>query len=83
MAVARALGARLSLREPRDAWLLAAEGLGPDFKASMLQSLEKGSATEIDFINGAVVRNGAKAGVPTPVNQTLLACIKGVERSLV
>ena len=82
MAVARALDVRLSLREPRDAWVLAAEGLGPDFKASMLQSLEKGSVTEIDFINGAVVRNGAKAGVPTPVNQTLVACIKGIERSM-
>ena len=26
----------------------------------MLQSLEKGSITEIDFINGAVVRGGAR-----------------------
>lgn len=82
MAVARALDVRLSLRSPRDAWRLAGEGLGPDFKASMLQSLEKGSLTEIDFINGAVVRGGAKVGVPTPVNQTLVACIKGIERSL-
>ena len=48
----------------------------------MLQSLEKGSVTEIDFINGAVVRGGAKAGVPTPVSQTLVACIKGIERSM-
>jgi 2-dehydropantoate 2-reductase len=82
MAVARALGVRLATQAPRDAWLLAAEGLGPDFKASMLQSLEKGSVTEIDSINGAVVRGGAKAGVPTPVNQTLVACIKGIERSM-
>ena len=82
MAVARAFDVRLSLREPRDAWRLAGEGLGPDFKASMLQSLEKGSRTEIDFINGAVVRGGARAGVPTPVNQTLVACIKGIERSM-
>jgi 2-dehydropantoate 2-reductase len=48
----------------------------------MLQSLEKGAPTEIDFINGAVVRAGAKAGVPTPVNSTLVACIKGIERTL-
>jgi ketopantoate reductase len=34
----------------------------------MLQSLEKGSITEIDFINGAVVRWGRRHGVPTPVN---------------
>jgi 2-dehydropantoate 2-reductase len=47
----------------------------------MLQSLEKGSVTEVDFINGAVVRAGAKTGVPTPVNATLVACVKGIERA--
>lgn len=82
MAVARANGVSLGTREPRQAWVKASEGLPPDFKTSMLQSLEKGSLTEIDFINGAVVRAGAKAGVPTPVNSTLVACIKGIERGL-
>jgi 2-dehydropantoate 2-reductase len=48
----------------------------------MLQSLEKGSVTEIDFINGAVVRWGQRLGVPTPVNATLVACIKGIERAM-
>src|SRR4030095_15867415 len=43
MAVAKANGVELSMREPREAWVKAAEGLPPDFKASMLQSLEKGS----------------------------------------
>jgi 2-dehydropantoate 2-reductase len=64
------------------AWDKAAEGLPPEFKASMLQSLEKGSRTEIDFINGAVVRGGRRHGVPTPVNEALVACIKGIERGL-
>ncbi|CAM3578708.1 ketopantoate reductase family protein [Polaromonas hydrogenivorans] len=82
MAVARASGIQLSITEPRQPWVMAAAGLPPEFKASMLQSLEKGSVTEIDYINGAVVRQGAKVGVPTPVNQALVACIKGVERSL-
>lgn len=48
----------------------------------MLQSLEKGSATEIDFINGSVVHWGERLGVPTPVNATLVACIKGIERAM-
>jgi 2-dehydropantoate 2-reductase len=48
----------------------------------MLQSLEKGSITEIDFINGAVVRAGREHNVPTPVNQTLVAAIKGIERRM-
>jgi 2-dehydropantoate 2-reductase len=82
MAVARAKGVTLSIKEPIDAWRLAGAGLGPDFKASMLQSLEKGSVTEIDFINGAVVAEGERLGIPTPVNRTLVACIKGIEKAM-
>jgi len=83
MAVARASGVRLSTAEPRQTWTRAAEGLPFEFKASMLQSIEKGSVTEVDFVNGAVVRQGIKVGVPTPINQTLLACLKGIERRVV
>jgi 2-dehydropantoate 2-reductase len=82
MAVARAAGIRLEFTSPAQAWDRAAEGLPADFKASMLQSLEKGSITEVDFINGAVVRWGQRLGVPTPVNAALVGCIKGIERSL-
>ena len=82
MAVAQAAGVRLSITDPERAWTLAGEGLSPEFKTSMLQSLEKGSITEIDFINGAVVRWGQRHGVPTPVNATLVACIKGIERAM-
>jgi 2-dehydropantoate 2-reductase len=82
MAVARAQGVRLTIREPREAWAMASAGLPHDFKTSMLQSLEKGSRTEIDFINGAVVREGALLGIATPVNRTLVACIKGIEKGL-
>lgn len=81
MDVARASGVQLSYTDPRAAWTKAAAGLPEDFKTSMLQSLEKGSVTEIDFINGAVVRWGQRSGVPTPVNATLVACIKGIERA--
>ena len=82
IAVARAAGVELGLTEPEQAWQLAGAGLGPDFKTSMLQSLEKGLPTEVDFINGAVVRWGQRHGVPTPVNATLVACIKGIERAM-
>ncbi len=82
IAVARAAGVVLSLTEPEQAWRLAAEGLAASFKTSMLQSLEKGSITEIDFINGSVVSWGQRHGVPTPVNTTLVACIKGIERGM-
>lgn len=52
------------------------------FKTSMRQDIEKGEKNEIDFINGAVVRLGEKWGVPTPVNRTLVAAIKGIEFGL-
>ncbi len=82
IAAAQAAGVKLSMTDPEQAWALAAEGLPAAFKTSMLQSLEKGSVTEIDFINGSVVRYGQQYGVPTPVNATLVACIKGIERAM-
>jgi 2-dehydropantoate 2-reductase len=82
MEVARASGIKLSIKEPREAWIKASSGLPPQFKTSMLQSLEKGSPTEVDFIHGPVVQWGEKCGVPTPVNETLIACVKGIEYAL-
>jgi 2-dehydropantoate 2-reductase len=82
IAVATALGVKLTSEDPEYAWNLASAGLPAEFKTSMLQSLEKGAPTEIDFINGAVVRHGERTGVATPVNRTLVACVKGIERSL-
>ena len=82
MAVAKSHGITLSVVDPKQPWVKAAAGLPYEFKASMLQSLEKGSVTEVDFVNGAVVRWGAQRGIPTPVNQALVACIKGIERDL-
>jgi 2-dehydropantoate 2-reductase len=82
MAVAKAQGVVLSIQEPRDAWVMAGEGLPFEFKPSVLQSLERGLTTEVDFINGSVVRAGKACGIPTPVNETLVACIKGIEHRL-
>ena len=79
IAVAKASGVKLSTKDPKEAWFKASEGLPEDFKPSLLQSLEKGLRTEIDFINGAVVRYGEKCRIPTPVNKTLVASIKGIE----
>lgn len=83
IAVAKANGIRLTSDDPRYFWQLAAEGLPAEFKPSMLQSIEKGARTEIDFINGSVVRWGERCAMPTPVNQTLVACIKGIEHWIV
>ena len=79
IAVAKALGVKLTSEKPEHAWRLAGEGLPREFKTSMLQSIEKGAPTEIDFINGSVVRWGERTNVPTPVNKALVACVKGIE----
>ncbi|MGC6453901.1 MAG: ketopantoate reductase family protein [Candidatus Puniceispirillaceae bacterium] len=50
-----------------------------DHKPSMLVDVENRRRTEIDALNGAVVATGARLGVPTPRNQTLLALIHGRE----
>jgi 2-dehydropantoate 2-reductase len=83
MAVAKAAGVTIEFTSAQQAWNRAAEGLPPVFKASMLQSLEKGSRTEVDFIHGAVVAWGRRYGIATPVNDTLVGCIKGIESGLI
>jgi 2-dehydropantoate 2-reductase len=52
-----------------------------DHKASMLQDVEARRQTEIDFLNGGVVRFGREHGVPTPLNEAVTALIKGLEGS--
>lgn len=45
-------------------------------KASMLQDLEKGRPTEIDFINGIVCRKGDEVGIDTPYNDKVVELVK-------
>jgi 2-dehydropantoate 2-reductase len=50
-------------------------------KASMLQDVEARRTTEIDYLNGGIVRFGREHGVPTPLNEAIWALVKGVEDS--
>ncbi|MFL5951577.1 MAG: ketopantoate reductase family protein [Gaiellaceae bacterium] len=52
-----------------------------DHKASMLQDVEARRPTEIDFLNGGIVRFGDEHAVPTPHNRAIWALVKGLERS--
>ena len=47
--------------------------------ASMLQSIRRGQPTEIDALNGAIVRAGAARRIPTPVNAALVELVHAVE----
>ncbi|GJD33423.1 ketopantoate reductase family protein [Methylobacterium aerolatum] len=48
-------------------------------RSSTAQDLARGKRTEIDHLNGYVVREGERLGVPTPVNRVLHALVKLVE----
>ena len=49
--------------------------------ASMVQDRRAGRKTEIDFINGAVVKGGRKYEIPTPVNETVVEFVHAFEES--
>jgi 2-dehydropantoate 2-reductase len=49
-------------------------------KSSSLQSLERGKLTEIDYLNGYIVRNGNKMGIPVPVNSFVVNMIHDIEQ---
>ena len=52
-----------------------------DHKASMLQDVEARRQTEIDYLNGGIARFGREQGVPTPLNDAILALVQGLEQS--
>jgi 2-dehydropantoate 2-reductase len=51
----------------------------PQARGSMVQDIAAGRRTEIDTINGAVVRAADDHGVSAPINRALVALVKGWE----
>lgn len=49
--------------------------------SSMLQDVLRNKRTEIDFINGVIVRLGQELGIPVPVNSLLVDLVKTIETS--
>lgn len=49
--------------------------------ASMLQDVLRERTTEVEYINGAITREGMALGVPTPVNETLTALVQALEET--
>jgi len=78
-AVAKKLGIELH-GDPRQLVQKGASAPGKH-KASMLQDVLSTRQTEVDFMNGAIVKWGEKVGVPTPLNKALWELIKGLEHS--
>jgi 2-dehydropantoate 2-reductase len=83
-AVARASGIALRWRtasEFRDYFHATLVPPTAAHRSSMRQDLEAGRRTEVDAIGGAIVRAGARTGVPTPVNARLVAAIHEAEKA--
>ncbi len=50
-------------------------------KPSMMQHVERGQRTEIDALNGALVREAKALGMSIPYNEAVVAVVKGLEKS--
>lgn len=79
VAVAEALGIMLD-SDPEDLIDHAAR-VAYDHRSSMLQDVRARRRTEVDALNGGIAIFGAQAGVPTPLNDAIVALLKGVEQS--
>ena len=79
LAVARGSGIRVD-DDVLDVVMGLAAGM-PDQSSSTAQDLARGKTTEIDHLNGYVVRTGAALGIATPANRLLTAIVKLMEES--
>jgi 2-dehydropantoate 2-reductase len=80
VAVGRARGFDIDEEERREAVHATLTAAGPG-KASMLQDIEANRRTEIDVINGAVVRVADELGLDVPLNRAMQALIVGYENA--
>ena len=80
VALAKAKGVQVAMPDPVEAVLRFGEHM-PQAISSTAQDLERGRPTEIDYLNGYVVRECDARGLPAPVNRTLHALVKLLERT--
>lgn len=76
-AVAQAAGIPLPVADPVEQVRAVARATAGN-RSSMFQDILRGAPTEVDAINGAVVRAAAQYGVPTPINETLWQLVKAL-----
>lgn len=78
VAVARACG--ITMPDDLTEQIMKIPTAMPDQKSSTAQDIARGKPSEIDFLNGYVVRKGAELGVDTPTNAALQTMVKLLER---
>lgn len=80
VAVAKAKNIQLPYPDPLGRVMDVCEATAGNV-ASMLQDVLKGRRTEVDAINGAIVREGEAFGIPTPVNLTLTSLVQAIQET--
>ena len=80
VAVAEAKNVRLPYPDPLGRVMQVCEATSGNV-ASMLQDVLKEKETEVDAINGAIVREGEALGIPTPVNLTLTSLVHAIQET--
>ena len=80
VAVARARGVSLTHADPLAVVYNVARTTG-DNRSSMLQDFDRHRASEIEVMNGAIVREAARAGIPAPVNATITRLVRALEKA--
>ena len=62
--------------------VLKVAALTAENKSSMLQDIEKGRLTEIDYLNGRLIKEAELGGIAAPINMSLTSKIKQLESKL-
>src|SRR5438552_17292236 len=70
---------RRDVYESLDRLLTPTSAGGRNWRSSMGQDVTKGRPTEIDYMNGHVVRQGREAGVPTPVSAATVEMVREID----
>ncbi len=78
--VARAMGANLP-SDVVDSGMAMLEDHKDTLSSSMYLDLQAGSPMEVGALNGAVARYGREAGVATPLNDFIAACLSVADRN--
>lgn len=79
LAVASRAGVHVPLADPWEHVLDVAVRTAAN-RSSMLQDVDRGRRTEIDALSGAVVGEGSRLGLETPVNLTLARLVRCLEQ---
>ncbi len=80
VSVAHAKGIQLPYHDPLKKVIEVCNATAGN-RSSMLQDILVGKTTEVQFINGAVARQGEETGIATPVNNTLTSLVEALQET--